>query len=98
MLLHCAIAGTTHSWHSTTHKHTSSPSVSISCSNSVIHQCGTTYIFEEKAVAASLEWHGVTQNTLFLLHDWSNTLYCFVIVCVYLCPISFFFLMIKINK
>lgn len=43
---------------------------------------------EEKAVAASLEWHGVTQNTLFLLHDWCNTLHCynlFVIVFAFVC-------------
>ena len=89
MLLHCAIAGTTH-------KHTSSPSF---CQHLLFklcrHQCGTTYIFEEKAVAASLEWHGVTQNTLFLLHDWSNTLYCYNLFCNCVCLLVSYFIFLK---
>ncbi|KAL5496712.1 hypothetical protein EMCRGX_G013056 [Ephydatia muelleri] len=58
------------------------PSVNISCSISVVHQCSTTCVLKEKAVETTLERHKVTQNTLFLSHDWSNNLYCYNVFCM----------------
>ena len=58
------------------------PSVNNFCSVSVVHQCSTTCILKEKAVDTRLERHRVTQNTFFLLHDWSNTVYCYNLFCI----------------
>ncbi|KAL5510378.1 hypothetical protein EMCRGX_G005916 [Ephydatia muelleri] len=53
------------------------PSVIILVSVSVIHKCNPTCILKEKTAETRLEQQSVTQKTVFVLHDWSNTLYCY---------------------
>ena len=49
---------------------------------SVVHQCTSTCVVDSVHIATRMERRGVTENTLRLKHDWSNTMYCYNAYCI----------------
>ena len=49
---------------------------------SVIHQCTSTCVVDFMRIATRTERQGITENTLRLKHDWSNTMYCYNVYCI----------------
>ena len=48
---------------------------------SVIHQCTSTCVADFMRVATRTERQRITENTLRLKHDRSNTMYCYSVYC-----------------
>ena len=49
---------------------------------SVVHQCTSTCVVDSMHIAARMERQRVSENTLRLKHDWSNTVYCYNVYCI----------------